>query len=129
MTAISNPPVPSVRRAVMRPGGSSATITPRRLVALKAIAAGLLANGVPPTLRELADAMDVSSTSVVSYHLDCLMDGGYLTRVPGAARALRITDKGRAELGEPDLVTAVRDAIAAGAHLPDTVVAAFEAVA
>lgn len=98
------------------------------------VASGIAANGVPPTLRELSDAMGGTVNSVIWYHLGQLVDGGYLTRVPGAARALQITAKGRASLGDANptasaLETAVRDAIAAGAKLPDSVVAALEAVA
>jgi len=37
-------------------------------------------NGIPPTLREVADACNFSSTSVVYYHLGILIDRGLMAR-------------------------------------------------
>lgn len=45
-----------------------------------------------PTLREIADACDVSSTSVVVYNLDRLVERGLLVRIgqPNDTRNLRL---------------------------------------
>jgi len=54
-------------------------------------------NGYPPSIREIGDAAEISSTSVVNYNLNRLVDEGYLTRDQNVSRGLRLTDKiGRA---------------------------------
>jgi repressor LexA len=54
-------------------------------------------NGYPPSIREIGEAADISSTSVVNYNLNRLVDEGYLTRDQNVSRGLRLTDKiGRA---------------------------------
>ena len=44
----------------------------------------------PPTIREIQAAHDISSTSVVYYHLRLLQDSGYIARKQGQSRALRV---------------------------------------
>jgi len=54
-------------------------------------------NGYPPSIREIGDAADISSTSVVNYNLNRLVDEGFLTRDQNVSRGLRLTEKlGRA---------------------------------
>jgi repressor LexA len=54
-------------------------------------------NGYPPSIREIGDAADISSTSVVNYNLNRLVDEGFLARDQNVSRGLRLTDKlGRA---------------------------------
>jgi repressor LexA len=54
-------------------------------------------SGYPPSIREIGDAADISSTSVVNYNLNRLVEEGYLTRDQNVSRGLRLTDKlGRA---------------------------------
>jgi repressor LexA len=54
-------------------------------------------NGYPPSIREIGEAADISSTSVVNYNLNRLVEEGYLTRDQNVSRGLRLTDKlGRA---------------------------------
>jgi len=54
-------------------------------------------NGYPPSIREIGDAADISSTSVVNYNLNRLVAEGYLTRDQNVSRGLRLTEKlGRA---------------------------------
>jgi repressor LexA len=50
-------------------------------------------NGYPPSIREIGDAADISSTSVVNYNLNRLVDEGFLTRDQNVSRGLRLTDK------------------------------------
>jgi repressor LexA len=52
--------------------------------------------GKPPTLREIGDALDISSTNGVSKLLDVLETKGYVEREPHAARGLSLVDE------EPD---------------------------
>jgi repressor LexA len=54
-------------------------------------------SGYPPSIREIGDAADISSTSVVNYNLNRLVDEGFLARDQNVSRGLRLTDKlGRA---------------------------------
>jgi len=52
----------------------------------------LAEHGIPPSHREIMHDCRVSSTSVVSYHLDYLEDHGVITRDEGKARTIRLTD-------------------------------------
>ena len=51
--------------------------------------------GYPPTIREIRDALGFSTTSLVQYHLNKLIGGGLLTKVPGKARTLRVSRKAK----------------------------------
>ena len=46
--------------------------------------------GFPPTIREIGEATDINSTSVVNYNLNKLVGAGYLDRVDSVSRGLRI---------------------------------------
>ncbi len=46
--------------------------------------------GYPPTIREIGDAIDVSSTSLVSYYLNRLEERGFITRESSSSRAIRL---------------------------------------
>lgn len=52
-------------------------------------------NGYPPSMREICAATGISSTSVVSYNLDRLEEGGYIIRDREVSRGLRLADAGR----------------------------------
>jgi len=53
-------------------------------------------NGYPPTIRQIGEAANISSTSVVNYNLNKLEKGGYLTRDLKVSRGLRlVTDEPR----------------------------------
>lgn len=47
-------------------------------------------NGYPPTVREIAGALGISSTSTVHHHLRALQAKGKLTWAPGKQRTLQI---------------------------------------
>ena len=55
------------------------------------IAATLRARGYPPSVREIAVAVDLASTSAVHHHLSALERDGYLERGATRSRALRLT--------------------------------------
>jgi repressor LexA len=46
--------------------------------------------GYPPTIREIGEAVDIGSTSVVNYNLNKLVNAGYLERSPEVSRGLRL---------------------------------------
>jgi repressor LexA len=50
-------------------------------------------NGYPPSIREIGTAVGISSTSVVNYNLNRLVDEGYLDRDQNVSRGIRLTDK------------------------------------
>ena len=52
----------------------------------------------PPTMREITAACRISSTSVTDYNLRRLEHGKYLTRKPGIARGMVLTERGRSWL-------------------------------
>jgi len=51
--------------------------------------------GYPPTVREIGDAVGLSSPSTVHSHLSVLVDQGYLLRDPSKPRAIEVVDDGR----------------------------------
>ena len=55
------------------------------------------ANSYSPTLREIREGCDISSTSVVGYNLGRLEKNGYLTHTPMASRTIVLTERGRSE--------------------------------
>jgi repressor LexA len=46
--------------------------------------------GYPPSIREICDQADISSTSVVNYYLDQLQDMGYIERDNRVSRGIRL---------------------------------------
>jgi repressor LexA len=72
--------------------------SPGQLAALRHIEAHLQVNGYPPTLRELVADLGVTSTNDVSERLRALEKKGLIRRGARVARAIAITDAGRAAL-------------------------------
>jgi repressor LexA len=50
-------------------------------------------NGYPPSIREIGEAVGISSTSVVNYNLNRLVEHGYLDRDQNVSRGLRLTQR------------------------------------
>ncbi|KRL57098.1 lexa repressor [Furfurilactobacillus rossiae DSM 15814] len=55
--------------------------------------------GYPPTVREIGEAVDLSSTSTVHGHIDRLQKKGLLVKDPTKPRAIELTDAGLQTLG------------------------------
>ena len=51
-------------------------------------------NMYPPTIREIGQAVDISSTSVVNYNLNKLVDAGLIERNKEVSRGIRLLDGG-----------------------------------
>ncbi|MBN2304612.1 MAG: transcriptional repressor LexA [Anaerolineae bacterium] len=49
-------------------------------------------NGYPPTIREIGEAVDIASTSVVNYNLNKLVEYDLLERAPEVSRGLRLVN-------------------------------------
>jgi repressor LexA len=50
-------------------------------------------SGYPPSIREIGKAVGISSTSVVNYNLNRLVEEGYLSRDQNVSRGIRLTEK------------------------------------
>ncbi|HLU10348.1 MAG TPA: transcriptional repressor LexA [Oceanobacillus sp.] len=58
-------------------------------------------HGFPPTIREIGEATDIKSTSVVNYNLNKLVSAGYLSRSSRMSRGIRLvkSQKGKGVIG------------------------------
>ncbi|MSQ08403.1 MAG: repressor LexA [Dehalococcoidia bacterium] len=73
-------------------------------------------NGYPPTVRDIQQGCGVSSTSVVAYNLEVLKKEGYLDRIVGVSRGLRLA--GPSARRRDTVSVPLLGAIAAGAPFP-----------
>jgi repressor LexA len=71
----------------------------RRRKILDVIAATIRARGYPPSVREIAGAVGLASTSAVHHHLQALERDGYLDRGAAQSRAIRLTPTAALRLG------------------------------
>ena len=65
---------------------------------LKFIERFIAQNGYPPTIREIGQAVNIGSTSVVNYNLNKLMEYNLIERSPKVSRGLQLVDPNR-EMG------------------------------
>lgn len=75
--------------------------TERQLEVMRAIVT-LSAEGMPPSLRELADALAIGFTGV-RVNLDALAKKGLVVRRFYTPRSVRLTDEGRRVLSEREV--------------------------
>ena len=75
----------------------SPTLSERQSRILAFIRRYTAANSHPPSLREIAEGCNVSSTSVINYNIRRLEESGYLTRTPRNCRTIVLTERGRSE--------------------------------
>ena len=68
----------------------SSDLTPRQRQVLEFIDAEVRHRGYPPSVREIGEAVGLSSSSTVHAHLAALQDKGYLTRDPTKPRAIEV---------------------------------------
>ncbi|HLF04996.1 MAG TPA: transcriptional repressor LexA [Dehalococcoidia bacterium] len=92
-------------------------LPPRRQRILDFIHQFIQENGIPPTVRDIQRACDISSTSVVDYNLRLLSRDGYLNRRADVARGIELLDQGGQPVSTAPRVQVV-GAIAAGEPLP-----------
>ena len=71
----------------------------RKIKILHHIAGTLRARGYPPSVREIARAVGLNSTSAVHHHLQILEREGYLERGAAQSRAIRMTPNAALNLG------------------------------
>jgi len=82
---------------------------------LEFVAATLRQHGYPPSVREIAEAVGLASTSAVHHHLQALEREGYLERGASQSRALRLTPTAAIMLGLASEL--VPQSVAAEAHV------------
>lgn len=61
---------------------------------LACIAGGTERNGYAPAIAEIMAATGITSSSMVVYHVDALVERGHLRKAPGIARGTTITREG-----------------------------------
>ena len=66
-------------------------LTPRQEEVLELVLEALERRGYPPSIREIRDALGLSSTRGALRHLEALEKKGFISRAPGA-RAIRVRD-------------------------------------
>ena len=71
----------------------------RKRKILDVIAGTIRARGYPPSVREIAKAVGLASTSAVHHHLQILEKDGYLERGASQSRAIRLTPTAALMLG------------------------------
>lgn len=78
-------PHPSKAQRLAESGG-------RRADVLACIRDFIGKNRYPPSVRDIQQALGISSTSVVDYHLERLEETGHIMRTSHKARSIRVTD-------------------------------------
>ncbi|MGY5763825.1 transcriptional repressor LexA [Brachybacterium sp. DNPG3] len=78
-----------------------ASLTPRQRLVLETIQDSIASRGYPPTMREIGDAVGLTSSSSVSHQLQALERKGLLRRDPKRPRAMEVVLP--AEAAEEDL--------------------------
>lgn len=72
-------------------------LTGKRREILDCIAASIRERGYPPTVREIGEAVGLTSSSTVHTHLTTLQKQGYLRRDPTKPRAIEVRHPGSGE--------------------------------
>ena len=62
-------------------------LAPRQRQVLDFIATSIQQQGLPPSLREIGDALGIRSTNGVADHIKALVKKGYLERLDSSGRA------------------------------------------
>ena len=88
------------------------SLSDKQLAILDMIQKSVAARGYPPSMREIGDAVGLSSLSSVTHQLNQLELSGYLRRDPNRPRALEVLiELPRIEDDAPESTTQVGDAV------------------
>ncbi|MCL1882169.1 MAG: transcriptional repressor LexA [Defluviitaleaceae bacterium] len=68
-------------------------LTPKQQMVLDFLKSEIRRNGYPPTVREICDAVGLSSTSTVHAHLETLERKGHIRRSPAKNRSTEILEE------------------------------------
>lgn len=69
-------------------------MTGRQQAIINFIASYRAEHGYPPSMREIGDAVGLSSSSVVHGYIERLTKNGYLTKKSDSSRTITLTEKG-----------------------------------
>ena len=86
---------------------SGTGLTERQRTILDVIRASVVSRGYPPSIREIGDAVGLTSTSSVAHQLRTLERKGYLRRDPNRPRAVDVRGAEGGEGSTPPAVTEV----------------------
>jgi DNA-binding XRE family transcriptional regulator/DNA-binding MarR family transcriptional regulator len=117
----------SPRRGRRSPAGVVVPREERMRAVLGVIARYAAREGYPPSMQEIMDETGFSSKSVVTYSLDWCEEAGLIVRARRLARAVRLTEAGRAFAeahSETGSLPVRREEIAPGAPRAATALAA-----
>ncbi len=76
-----------------------AQLTDRQQQILDYVFTTASSRGYPPSVREIGEAVGLSSPSTVHSHLNALVGAGYIRRDPTKPRAIEVIDPGHSESG------------------------------
>jgi repressor LexA len=94
-------------------------LSERQRKILEFIRSFALDNGYPPTIREIGEAVNISSTSVVNYNLNALQKEGCLVRDRTVSRGIRLAESLEELRAAADLIhVPLLGRIAAGSPIP-----------
>jgi repressor LexA len=102
-----------------RPARSAdSALTPRQRTILDVIRASVSSRGYPPSIREIGDAVGLTSTSSVAHQLRTLEKKGYLRRDPNRPRAVDV--RSARDASKPPVLTDVAgsDALPEPTYVP-----------
>src|SRR6202034_2612331 len=97
---------------------ADSALTPRQRTILDVIRASVSSRGYPPSIREIGDAVGLTSTSSVAHQLRTLEKKGYLRRDPNRPRAVDVRSSDDAS--KPPVLTDVAgsDALPEPTYVP-----------
>jgi repressor LexA len=87
------------------PRAVASGLTPRQSTILDVIRASVTSRGYPPSIREIGDAVGLTSTSSVAHQLRTLEKKGFLRRDPNRPRAVDIRSVD--DVSKPSVITDV----------------------
>ncbi|MGB8388542.1 transcriptional repressor LexA [Mycobacterium sp.] len=94
------------------------SLTERQRTILNVIRASVTGRGYPPSIREIGDAVGLTSTSSVAHQLRALERKGFLRRDPNRPRAVDVRGADGAEVVTPVTEVAGSDALPEPAFVP-----------
>lgn len=93
-------------------------LTQKQRQVLDYIARHIKTCGYPPTVREIGEAVKLSSSSSVHAHLRSLEEAGFITREASLTRAIRIIDDESDAKSKPLIHLPIAGRVAAGSPTP-----------
>ena len=109
---------PSTTDAGRRLQTADSALTERQRTILNVIRASVTSRGYPPSIREIGDAVGLTSTSSVAHQLRTLERKGYLRRDPNRPRAVDVRGADDAATASPVTEIAGSDALPEPAFVP-----------